>query len=90
MSDTRDLLIEIGTEELPPKALEGLSEAFSSAICGGLEQQEIAYNIATPYATPRRLAVLLKGVATFQPDREIERRGPALAAAFKDGKPSPA
>lgn len=91
MSESRDLLIEIGTEELPPKALLGLSEAFSSALCCGLEQQQLYYNIATPFATPRRLAVLIKGVATMQPDRKIEKRGPALAAAFdKDGQPTKA
>lgn len=91
MSKTRDLLIEIGTEELPPKALQGLSEAFSSALCSGLEQQELGYNIAIPFATPRRLAVLIKGVATVQADRQIERRGPALTAAFAaDGQPTKA
>ncbi|MEN8219999.1 MAG: glycine--tRNA ligase subunit beta [Pseudomonadota bacterium] len=90
-SETRDLLIEIGTEELPPKALQGLSEAFSSGLCCGLEQEQISYNIATPFATPRRLAVLIKGVATMQADRETERRGPALAAAFdKNGQPTKA
>jgi len=50
MSETRDLLIEIGTEELPPKSLQDLSEAFSSALCNGLEQQRLAYNIAIPFA----------------------------------------
>lgn len=91
MSETRDLLIEIGTEELPPKALQGLSEAFSSGISRGLEQHQLSYNIATPFATPRRLAVLIKGVATRQVDREVEKRGPALAAAFdKDGQPTKA
>lgn len=91
MSETRDLLIEVGTEELPPKALKGLSEAFSSALCCGLEQRHLNYNIAIPYATPRRLAVLLKGVEEKQADREIERRGPPVTAAFKpDGQPTPA
>ncbi len=91
MSETQDLLIEIGTEELPPKALLGLSEAFSSGICAGLEQQQLSYNIATPFATPRRLAVLIKGVATRQEDRETERRGPALSAAFDQaGQPTKA
>ena len=91
MSTTQDLLIEIGTEELPPKALLGLSEAFSSGICAGLEQQQLSYSVATPFATPRRLAVLVKGVATLQADRSIEKRGPALKAAIdKTGQPTPA
>jgi glycyl-tRNA synthetase beta chain len=91
MFETRDLLIEIGTEELPPKALQNLSEAFSSNVCSGLEQQELSYNIATPFATPRRLAVLVRGVRTIQADREIERRGPSIAAAFnKEGQPTKA
>jgi glycyl-tRNA synthetase beta chain len=91
MSTTQDLLIEIGTEELPPKALLGLSEAFSSGICAGLEQQQLNYSVAIPFATPRRLAVLVKGVATMQADRAIEKRGPALKAAIdKTGQPTPA
>lgn len=91
MSETRNLLIEIGTEELPPKALSSLSEAFSSGICRGLEQQGIEYIIAEPLATPRRLAVIVKGVVTIQPDRHIEKRGPALTAAYdKNGQPSKA
>jgi glycyl-tRNA synthetase beta chain len=90
MSEVRDLLIEIGTEEMPPKALQSLSEAFSSGLCSGLEQAQLSYKIAIPFATPRRLAVLIKAVATMQADRQIERRGPAIAAAFKDGEPTKA
>lgn len=88
---TRDLLIEIGTEELPPKALERLSEAFSAGICAGLEQQQLSYSIATPYATPRRLAVLVKGVPEMTPEQAVEKRGPAVQAAYdKEGKPTKA
>jgi glycyl-tRNA synthetase beta chain len=90
MSEVRDLLIEIGTEEMPPKALQGLSEAFLSALCSGLEQAQLSYKIAIPFATPRRLAVLIKAVATMQADRKIEKRGPAIAAAFKNGEPTKA
>ncbi len=89
-AEFRDLLIEIGTEEMPPKALQGLSEAFSSGLCSGLEQAQLSYKIAIPFATPRRLAVLIKDVATMQADRQIERRGPAIAAAFKNGEPTKA
>lgn len=89
--ETQDLLIEIGTEELPPKALQSLSEAFASGLCSGLEQQTLSYLLATPFATPRRLAVLIHGVATMQADRQVERRGPALSAAFdKTGQPTKA
>jgi len=82
---TRDLLIEIGTEELPPKALSRLSEAFSAGICSGLDNAELKYTIATPYATPRRLAIIIRGLETEQADREVEKRGPAVKAAFKEG-----
>jgi len=87
----KDLLIEIGTEELPPKSLMALSEAFHSGVCSGLENRGLKYLIATPFATPRRLAVLVKGLETTQPTQIIEKRGPALQAAFdKAGKPSKA
>ncbi len=87
----KDLLIEIGTEELPPKSLMALSEAFHSGICSGLENRGLKYLIATPFATPRRLAVLVKGLETTQPTQMIEKRGPVLQAAFdKTGKPSKA
>jgi glycyl-tRNA synthetase beta chain len=91
MSDKQDLLIEIGTEELPPKALSRLSEAFLDGICGGLEKHALAYHIAYPFATPRRLAVLVRGLDSQQAPRTLERRGPALAAAYRaDGTPTPA
>ena len=91
MYESRDLLIEIGTAELPPKALQKLSEAFSSGICRGLEQQQLSYQVATPFATPRRLAVIIKGVATMQADRDITRRGPDVSVSFdQNGQPTPA
>lgn len=89
MSECRDLLVEIGTEELPPKALEKLSEAFTRGIVDGLAKAGVEHGAAHSYATPRRLAVLLRQVATAQPDRTLERRGPALNAAFdEEGNPS--
>ncbi len=92
MTDTtQDFLVEIGTEELPPKTLGNLSEAFLDGICAGFEQQQLRYRVANPFATPRRLAVLIKGVNARQADQDIERRGPALTAAYdSDGKPSKA
>ncbi|NCF26819.1 MAG: glycine--tRNA ligase subunit beta, partial [Gammaproteobacteria bacterium] len=91
MSETADLLVEIGTEELPPKTLRKLSEAFGVALCDRLEAKILGAHQGTVYATPRRLAVLVPEVPTNQPDRDIERRGPALDAAFDaQGNPTKA
>jgi glycyl-tRNA synthetase beta chain len=88
---TRDLLIEIGTEELPPKALKKLSAAFTAGIEEGLKSAELKFKAIKGYAAPRRLAVLVTALQAGQPDKEVERRGPALTAAFDgDGKPTKA
>lgn len=84
------LLLELGTEELPPTALDALSDAFAAGIEKGLQEAEIPFQGVTAYATPRRLAVQVSALADKQPDREVERRGPALAAAVKDGVPTKA
>lgn len=84
------LLLELGAEELPPAALDALSDAFAAGIEKGLQEAEIPFQHVTAYATPRRLAVKVSELADKQPDREVERRGPALAAAFKDGVASKA
>ncbi len=88
MSNKRDLLIEIGTEELPPKALLKLSNAFTAGIEEGLKKAELDFTSIESFATPRRLAVLIKGLDSAQADKEVERRGPAVAAAF-DGNGNP-
>ncbi len=88
-----DLLIELLTEELPPKALPRLMEAFSHGIFEGLKGQHFVSAEAEPrpFATPRRLAVLITDVLDKQPDRVIERKGPAVSAGFDaEGKPTPA
>ena len=91
MSDTRDLLVEIGTEELPPKALRKLMNAFADGISKGLNDAKLSYNTATAYASPRRLAVVITDLAVQQADQLVERRGPAVAAAFDDaGEPTKA
>jgi len=91
MSHSADLLVEIGTEELPPKTLRQLSEAFGEVLCDRLEAKNLGAHECTVYATPRRLAVLVSEVPTNQPDRSIERRGPSLDAAFDtDGNPTKA
>jgi len=78
----QDLLIEIGTEELPPKALDRLSIAFQSSIETQLEQAGLACDSIQRFATPRRLALLITQIDTAQADREVERKGPAVKAAF--------
>ncbi len=85
----QDLLLEIGCEELPPKTLRRLSEALAENIAGELSKKKIKYECIKEYATPRRLAVLISELDEAQPDQVIERRGPAIQAAFdKDGKPT--
>ncbi|GAA0249063.1 glycine--tRNA ligase subunit beta [Rhodanobacter caeni] len=93
MAEHKSLLIELGTEELPPKALDDLAGAFLRGICDGLVKRGVEADLdrATVYASPRRLAVHIPRVATHQPPQSIERRGPALAAAQgSDGQPSKA
>lgn len=82
MDVSKDLLLEIGTEELPPKALKSLRDALQEAMVTGLDQAGIACRTAKAYATPRRLAVYCEDVPIKQADRLLERRGPALASAF--------
>jgi len=87
----RDLLIELGTEELPPKALKKLIKAFESGIKQGLEKADLSFDSIRSYAAPRRMAVVVDGLQVKQDDRMVERRGPAVAAAFDDdGNPTKA
>jgi glycyl-tRNA synthetase beta chain len=93
LPDSADLLVELGCEELPPKSLDDLREAFLSGLSTALEKQGIAFDAADSrgFSTPRRLAVQLRRVASRQPDQVQERRGPALSAAFDAaGQPTPA
>jgi glycyl-tRNA synthetase beta chain len=86
-----ELLLEIGCEELPPRALDELRDALFAGVSAGLEREHIAFDAAASraYSTPRRLAVLLSGVQSRQPDQHQERRGPSLAAAYdKQGQPT--
>jgi glycyl-tRNA synthetase beta chain len=86
-----DLLIEIGTEELPPKALLTLSNAFSDLIVAGFKKVSLQAQGIVSYAAPRRLAVLLTEMPGKQKDQLVERRGPAVKAAFDaEGNPSKA
>lgn len=91
MSSTMDFLVEIGTEELPPKALKKLSDAFTEGLVAGLQEAGLVASEVVAYAAPRRLAVWLKSLPTQQDDQPIEKRGPALQAAYdKEGNPSKA
>jgi len=86
-----NLLIELGTEELPPKALKALRDSFKSGIQAGLESAELSFESIEAYATPRRLAVLVNQVETEQQDKVVEKRGPAVNVAFDDaGNPTKA
>jgi glycyl-tRNA synthetase beta chain len=87
----QDLLIEIGTEELPPKALPALSAAFLDSMSAQLKKAGLAFDGIVPYATPRRLALLVQQLAVRQPDQNIVKTGPAVQAAFAaDGTPTKA
>lgn len=91
MKKHEDFLVEIHTEELPPKSLLKLAEAFCQQIKDRLEKAELAFEDIKFFATPRRLAVFVKDLVAAQKDQVLERRGPAKSAAFdKDGNPTPA
>jgi len=87
----QDLLIELGTEELPPKALLKLSQAFQQGVEQGLKSAELSFDVIRAHATPRRLALVISKLQTQQDDLTVERRGPAVTAAFdEDGNPTKA
>jgi glycyl-tRNA synthetase beta chain len=91
MKEFEDVLIELGTEELPPKALAKLSQVFHQGVEEGLNKAELSFGEIRPYATPRRLALVISKLQTKQPDRTVERRGPAVTAAFdEEGNPTKA
>jgi len=78
----RSLLIEIGTEELPPVGLPALSKALTEGIVKGLAEAGIPHGTVRSFATPRRLGVLIAACQAQAPDRRIERRGPPVANSF--------
>jgi glycyl-tRNA synthetase beta chain len=91
MSTSNHLLFELGSEELPPKNLLKLSNALLNNIIQGLNAAELTFTSSKAYATPRRLAVFIENLASAQPDKIVEKRGPAIQAAFApDGTPSKA
>ena len=87
----KTFLVEIGTEELPPKALRSLAESFAANVTAELDNAGLAHGKIEWFAAPRRLALKVANLAASQPDREVEKRGPAIAQAFDaEGKPSKA
>jgi glycyl-tRNA synthetase beta chain len=91
MNKTQDFLVEIGTEELPPKDLKNLAIHFGQNIAGYLNDAGISYAELKTFATPRRLAAIFTELATQQPEQLISKRGPALSAAYNaDGTPTKA
>ncbi|MDB6061931.1 MAG: glycine--tRNA ligase subunit beta [Verrucomicrobiaceae bacterium] len=84
-------LVEIGTEELPPKALKALHEHFAAGIASGLKEAGLAHEKIHAFGAPRRLAVLVENLELRQADQQIEKLGPNVANAFDaDGKPTKA
>ena len=85
------LLIEIGTEELPPKSLMALKTAFAENLRKALDNRQFSYGEVTAFATPRRLAVQIAACENLQPEQLIQKKGPKLSAAFdNDGQPTKA
>ncbi|MFT3741814.1 MAG: glycine--tRNA ligase subunit beta [Gammaproteobacteria bacterium] len=82
MTETQDFLLEIGTEELPPKSLNRLAHALTEELLEGLQQAGLTFGDSKTYATPRRLAVYIQDLVAGTPDKMIEKRGPAVKAAF--------
>lgn len=88
---TKNFLAEIGTEELPPKALKKLAVAFADNFTAELNNAGLTFDKVEWFAAPRRLAVKVLGLITEQPSKTIEKRGPAVSVAFDaDGKPTKA
>ena len=86
-----DLLIEIGTEELPPKALRTLMSAFGENVTAAIDEQRLAHGAVHTYASPRRLAIVIEKLASGQEDRNVVRKGPPVSVAFDgDGNLTPA
>lgn len=90
MSEVKDLLLELGTEELPPKELSKLEQAFCNNIKEQLVELKLNFASIKSFATPRRLAVIVASLDVAQKDSINLRRGPAVQAAFKDGEPTKA
>ncbi len=82
MTDTADLLVELGTEELPPKALRRLEGAFADSVRARIDDAGLAMGELHSFATPRRLAILITDLQKHQAPQNIEKRGPPTRIAF--------
>ena len=86
---SKNLLLEIGTEEMPANIMAGVVEQLKELSRAKFEENRISFHEIKVYATPRRLAVLVKDAADRQPDEEVKKRGPSIKAAFDaDGNPT--
>jgi glycyl-tRNA synthetase beta chain len=83
MSKARHFLVEIGTEELPPKALRSLMNAFADGLEAGIDAARLEHGEVKGFASPRRLAVLIESLADSQEDRSTLQKGPPVKIAFK-------
>jgi glycyl-tRNA synthetase beta chain len=91
MSKSDDFLVEIGTEELPPKALRTLMEAFGANLAAGITEARLSHGDIRSFASPRRLSVIVSKLALAQEDRAVEQKGPPVRIAFDDdGNPTAA
>ena len=87
--EKRDFLVEVGTEELPPKALRELELAFLAGVRKGLAEANLSHGDMQSFATPRRIAVLVKRLPSCQPEQDLKRRGPPVSASFDaNGQPT--
>lgn len=91
MSKSDDFLIEIGTEELPPKALRSLMESLGANLEAGIDDARLTHGKVHSFASPRRLAIIVDQLAHSQEEQKVEQKGPPVRVAFDaDGKPTPA
>ncbi len=90
LSNASDLLIEIGCEDLPAASVEVLANHLAQGLYDALKKAELCNSAPQVFATPRRIAALWPSVGERQPDQQVERKGPAVKAAYVDGEPSKA
>ncbi len=84
MAKAADFLVEIGTEELPPKALRGLMNAFADNLTKAVDDTRLEHGSVSAYASPRRLAVIISALAESQDEQELVVKGPPVSVAYDD------
>ena len=85
MSSAHDFLVELGTEELPPKALKSLMDSFALGVNEGFDKARLGHGNTEAFASPRRLAVLVRALQPRQEDRAVMHKGPPVSVAFDGG-----